>query len=234
MSIGGYLTNILHALSGRVESHATDDGTYWELDYDEESDEYSAYSEVMSTDNPFLDFEATGFVFGTLSSAWTANWPSVLLAPSLAADSTENAVLSSLELFTDNNEQAAKGILFEAGRLLAGKLSIDPEAALRMKVLGVYDTNDHKLKNDSFTSDGCLYLIEGFLNDEFEESFAEVNGLPSIVEGLAGYLVTKHALDSPIDAYRILTVTILMIGIRQWISDEFPEFEGAYEDVAGE
>jgi len=237
MSIGGFLTNVLRTLADRfepqLETHTTDDGEYWEYD-DEESDEYAAYADVMSTDNPFLDYEATGFVFGTLSAAWTANWPSVLLAPSLAADSVENAVLSSLELFTDNNERSAKGILFEAGRLIAGKLDVDPEQALRMKVLGVYDTTDHKLKNDPFVSDGCLYMIQAFLNDEFEDAFAEVVGLPSLAYSLAQYLVKEHTLDSSIDAYRILTVTILMIGTRQWITDEFPEFEGAYEDVAGE
>jgi len=44
--------------------------------------------------------------------------------------------------------------------LIAGKLDVDPEQALRMKVLGVYDTTDHKLKNDPFVSDGCLYMIQ--------------------------------------------------------------------------
>jgi len=58
-------------------------------------------------DNPFLDYEATACL-RHLSAAWTANWPSVLLAPSLAAELVENAVLSSLELFTDNNERSAK------------------------------------------------------------------------------------------------------------------------------
>lgn len=234
MSVGGFLSSVLRTLADRFEPQLVDstDDQYWE--YGDEGDEYQAYADVMSTDNPYLDYEATGFVYGTLSSAWAAHWSSVLLAPSLAADSMENAVLGALELFTDNNEKCAKGILFEAGRLVSGKISLDDNQVLKMKVLGVYDTVDHKLKNDAFVSDGCLYLIQAFVADEFDDAFAEANGLPSMVDGLAGYLVASYGLDSYIDAYRILTVTILMIGARQWITDEFPEFEGVTEDVAGD
>ncbi len=233
MSIGGFLKSVLHALAQdlapREETHATNDDGYFEP-----TDSYDPYTEAMSDDNPFLGVESTGFVYRTLDSAMMAHWPHVLLAPSLAADSLENAVLGALEAFTDNDEASAKGMLFEAGRLVASILDIAPEQALKLRVLGVYDTVEHELVNDAFVSDGCLYLIEAFVKDEFEEVFEGYAGLPGMVQGLAGYLVDKHGLDSLIDGYRILTVTILMIGIRQWISDEFPEFEGVEEDAASD
>lgn len=235
MSIGGFLKRVARAIASdlapRVDTHTTNDDEYWEY---EEPSAYDPYQEFMSTDNPFLGYEASGFVYATLLNATIAHWPHVLVAPSLAADSFENAVLGALELFTDNNERAAKGTLFEAGRLIAGQLNMTDDEVLRMAVLGVYDVVDHVLKNDAFVSDGCLYMIQAFLADEFEDLFDSSNNLPSLPDQLATYLTAKHGLDSVIDGYRILTVTVLMIGTRQWITDEFPEFEGVSEDATDE
>lgn len=201
----------------------------------EEKAVYDPYKDSMSDDNPYLDTAATGFVFTTLGSAWMAHWPHVVREPSLAADSFDNAVLGALDLFTDESENAAKGILFEAGRLIASQLDIEPEQALRMKVLGVYDPVQQAMRHDAFVSDSCLYMIEAFLNDDFESVFEDFDGLPSLPAATAAYLVSQNdLLEDIIEGYRILIVTILMMGTRQWVTDEFPEFEGANEDVVDE
>lgn len=226
--MGGFWQRLLLALAGEYEPPVIVIYAGKEDDEDdraivEDDDVYEdLYSDVMSNDNPYLSEIATGFVYKTLSSALIAHWPHVLLDPSLAASSVENAVIGATELFTDDDLDAACGVLFETGRWLASNL--DPEcSAEEMEILGAWDTEREAFTIDADLSDKIKATVSAFLDEEFMEAMGHARLAVDRwqeVERAQGEDLTTW------DAYRNVTVTLLLVGARQWAKDEFPEFLG--------
>lgn len=81
--------------------------------------EYYDPYEDTSEDNPFIDVRSTGFVYETLKSSVMATWPQLELNTAEGAEAIENVVLSTYELFTDEDLDGAKGVLWEACRVIA-------------------------------------------------------------------------------------------------------------------
>lgn len=227
--MGGFWKGLLLALAGEYEppvivvyANKGEEHAPPQYDHDEdepeEEDSYDLYADQMSNDNPYLPGPPTGFVYKTLDSAIIAHWPHVLLEPTLAACSIENSVIGAMELFTEDDLNAALGILFETGRWVAS--NVDPDASSEeMEILGAWDAEREAFTIDMDLSDKLKATIGAFLDGEFGEAMTLANLAVLRWQQLEVDLTTY-------DAYRNVTITVLLIGARQWLKDEFPEFLG--------